>query len=414
MGAVQGFRRAEPHGVGTPPGVGFDGDHLRRFPLRRAMPYAGSSQLTMTTSKPASETSTAAVFRAVGEPLKLERFPIPDPQGSEIVAKILCATICGSDLHSYYGRRHSPVPSVLGHEMVGRVQAAGPAGAKDFRGRPLAVGDRIAWSMVWSCGACFYCSRDLRPKCEKLMKFGHEPIVPGRALVGGMAEHCHLPEGTAIFRVPGNLSDAVASPANCATATVAAIFRYAGPVAGQVVVVQGAGMLGQTACAMAAMGGASQVIAIEPDARRRANALRFGAMEALDSALPEKEILARVRELSAGQGADIGIEVAGYPESIELGVGLLRVGGRFVMAGATFPSRPVQLPGELLVRRMIQIVGVYNYSPEDLESALAFLSQAAGRYPFEELVGRRFPLSAVNEAIHYAETERPPRVALIP
>jgi putative phosphonate catabolism associated alcohol dehydrogenase len=368
----------------------------------------------MTTSKPASATSTAAVLHAVGEPLQLEQFPIPEPQGSEVVARVLCATICGSDLHSYYGRRHSPMPSVLGHEMVARVQAVGPRGATDFRGRPLAIGDRIAWSMVWSCGVCFYCSRGLRPKCEKLMKFGHEQIVLGRALIGGMAEHCHLPEGTAIFRVPGNLSDAVASPANCATATVAALFRYAGPVAGQVVVVHGAGMLGQTACAMAALGGAAQVIAIEPDARRRAKALQFGATEALDSARPANEILARVRELSAGRGADIGMEVAGYPESIELGVGLLRMGGRLVMAGATFPSRPVELAGEQLVRRMIQIMGVYNYSPEDLESALAFLSQAIDRYPFEELVGRRFPLSAVNEALDYAETQRPPRVALIP
>jgi len=368
----------------------------------------------MTTSKPAFATSTAAVFHRVGEPLKLEQFPIPEPHGSEIVARVVCATICGSDLHSYFGRRHSPMPSVLGHEMVARVQAAGPAGAKDFRGRPLAIGDRITWSMVWSCGECFYCRRGLRPKCEKLMKFGHEEIVPGRALIGGMAEHCHLPEGTAIFRVPDNVPDAVASPANCATSTVAAVFRYAGPVADQVVVVHGAGMLGQTACAMAAAGGAAQVIVVEPDARRRAKALQFGATEALDSNRPEKELLARVKELSAGRGADIGVELAGYPESIELGISLLRMGGRFVMAGATFPSRPVQLLGEQLVRRMIQVAGVYNYAPEDLESALAFLSRAVDKYPFEELVGKRFPLSAVNEAVHYAETERPPRVALIP
>ena len=84
------------------------------------------------------------------------------------------------------------------------------------------------------------------------------------------------------------------------------------------------------------------------------------------------------------------------------------------MAGATFPSRPVQLSGEQLVRRMIQIVGVYNYSPEDLERALAFLSKAVDRYPFQELVGRSFPLREVNAALQYAEIARPPRVALIP
>lgn len=360
------------------------------------------------------ESSRAAVFRAAGEPLAIERFPVPELNRSEALVRIRCSTICGSDLHSYFGRRHSPAPSVLGHEMVGEIVAAGPEGARDYRGNPLAVGDRVTWSMVWSCGECFYCAHGLRPKCDRLMKFGHEAIAPGRELVGGMAEHCVLPAGTAIFCVPPNVPDLVASPANCATATVAAVFRHAGPVAGHAVVIHGAGMLGLTACAMAAMGGASQIVAIEPDTRRREQALAFGANLALDSALPQEAILAQVRERSGGRGADVGIELAGHPEAIELGVSLLRMGGRFVMAGSTFPSRPVELSGEQLVRRMTQIVGVYNYAPEDLEAALAFLARAVDRFPFESLVGRTFPLSEVNAALHFAETARPPRVALLP
>jgi len=363
---------------------------------------------------PSTETSCAAVFRAVGQPLSLEQFAIPQLKGSEALVRVCCATVCGSDLHSYFGRRHSPMPSVLGHEMVGEIAAIGPEGVRDFRGKRLAKGDRVTWSMVWSCGDCFYCRHGLRPKCERLMKFGHEEMTPGRALNGGMAEYCHLPAGTAVFKVPDNVPDVVASPANCATSTVAAVFRCAGPVDGQIVLILGAGMLGQTACAMAATGGAAHVIVIEPDARRREIALQFGATKTLDSALPKNELAACIRDLSAGRGADIGIELAGYPESIEMGIGLLRPGGRFVMAGATFPSRPVQLAGEQLVRRMIQIIGVCNYSPEDLETALAFLSKAADRYPFRELVGRSFPLREVNAAIRYAESRRPPRVALIP
>ena len=63
---------------------------------------------------------------------------------------------------------------------------------------------------------------------------------------------------------------------------------------------------------------------------------------------------------------------------------------------------------------MICVQSVYNYNPEALEAALAFLASAAGRYPFEELVGAKFPLQEVNAAITFAERERPPRVALIP
>lgn len=358
--------------------------------------------------------SFAAVFRAVGAPLAIERFAIPTLGRGETLVRIRCATICGSDLHSYYGRRHSPMPCILGHEMVGEVAALGPGGARDYRGNELQLGDRVTWSMVWSCGECFYCQRGLRPKCERLMKFGHEALAAGRELVGGMAEYCWLPAKTAIFKVPPNVLDRVASPSNCATATVAAVLRHAGSVADQAVVVHGAGMLGQTACAMAAMGGAKRIIVLEPNAQRRATALEFGATNALDNNEPAGMVEKRVRELTDGRGADIALELSGIPDAVELGVDLLRFGGRFVLAGATFPSRPSQLAAEQIVRRMLQIVGVYNYNPEDLEAALAFLSQAQGRFPFERLVQQTFPLSDVNAAFEFAERERPPRVAVTP
>ncbi len=364
------------------------------------------------TSLPAN--SRAAVFHAVGQPLTRESFPIPPPQGSEAIVRVRCATICGSDLHSFHGRRHSPMPSVLGHEMVAEIVAAGPAGARDFRGRPLVPGDRVTWSMVWSCGECFYCRHGLRPKCERLLKFGHEQIIPGRALIGGLAEYCHLPEGTAIFKVPQTVPDVVASPANCATSTVAAVFRNAGAFPEQSVVVHGAGMLGLTAAAMAAFRGARQVIVLEPDPRRREMARSFGASTVLDSTQPEEETRQQVFALTENRGADFVLEFSGHPEAIELGVRLLREGGRFVMAGATFPARPVQLLGEQLVRRLLHVIGVYNYQPEDLETALQFLAESQGRYPFADLVGKVFLLDDVAAAFDYAERQRPPRVAVIP
>jgi alcohol dehydrogenase len=215
-----------------------------------------------------------------------------------------------------------------------------------------------------------------------------------------MAEHCHLPAGTALFRVPPNLPDTVASPATCATATVAAVLRTAGLIEGQTIVIQGAGALGQTACAMAVDSGAEQIIALEPDAHRRDQALRFGATRAL----PPHE--AKAIE------ADVVVEFAGVPESVELGPTLLRPGGQFVMAGSVFPTRPVAFQAEQIVRRMIRIAGVHNYAPRDLATALAFLDRNARRYPFAEMVERSFPLEQVNEAFEFAETNRPLRVAL--
>jgi putative phosphonate catabolism associated alcohol dehydrogenase len=356
----------------------------------------------------------AAVFHEVGESLALETFFLPALEGHEAIARIRCATICGSDLHSYFGRRHAPVPSVLGHEMVADITAVGPAGVCDYRGRPLKPGDRVTWSMVWSCGECFYCEHGVRPKCERLQKFGHQAITAERALFGGLAEYCHLPERTAIFKVPDAVTDVVASPANCATATVAAVFRNADSVKGKAVIIHGAGMLGLTACAMAAAGGAAHVIALEPDQSRRTLAALFGATAIIDSNLPEEEIRGRIFSFTENRGADVGLEFSGYPDACESGLRLLRDGGQFVMAGATFPSRPMQLAADQLVRRLLKIVGVYNYQPEDLETALEFLAANQGRFPFERLVGKIFSLDEGNAAFAYAEQQRPPRVAVIP
>jgi alcohol dehydrogenase len=359
-------------------------------------------------------TCRAAVFEAVGRPLTLRTFPLPELQRGEALVRIACATICGSDLHSFSGRRPAAVPSVLGHEMIGRIAALGPGGISASDGAPLTIGDRVTWSMVWSCGECYYCRQKLRPKCVKLQKFGHEAITERRALFGALGEYCHLPAGTAIFHVPDGLPDSVACPANCATATVAAVFRNAGCCEGKSVVVLGAGMLGLTACAMASHGGAATVICLEPDPRRRPLAARFGATELLDSGHSAEETRKHVFALTHGRGADVALDFAGYPEALELGIQLLREGGRFVVAGATFPARPVQWSGEMLVKRLLQVVGVYNYEPEDLGRALEFLAATHERFPFAELVGRSFSLDEVHQAFEYAERERPPRVAVLP
>jgi alcohol dehydrogenase len=356
----------------------------------------------------------AAVYVAPGQPMHLREFGAPELNGAEVLVRVRCTTICGSDLHTFFGRRKSPSPSVLGHEMVGDIAALGPAGASDVDGNTLGVGDRVTWSMVWSCGECFYCTHGLPPKCERLLKFGHEALRPGLELVGGFAEFCFLPERTAICRVPANVPDEVASPANCATSTVAAVFRHAGSLARANVVVYGAGMLGLTACAMATQADAAQVIAVETEPRRSELARRFGAGQVLDGRAGKAELAHAVRELTAGRGAEYVLEFTGAPEAMETGFELLRYGGRFVMAGATFPSRPIALDAEQLVRRMIRLQGVYNYEAQDLKAAVGFLSGAITRYPFAELIGRSFRLEEIQEAFDYAENVKPPRVALRP
>jgi len=199
-----------------------------------------------------------AVFLGAGQPLELRDVSLPDLDAGEVLVKVECCTLCGSDLHTYGGRRETPLPTILGHEIMGHVAELPAGGAVlDARGERLVEGDRITWSVAVHCGDCFFCRHGLPQKCQRLFKYGHEQINGRHPLSGGLAEHCHLSRGTSIFKLDNTLPREVACPANCATATVAGALRAAGDVSGAVVIVQGAGMLGLTACAMSRHQGAA-------------------------------------------------------------------------------------------------------------------------------------------------------------
>ena len=205
----------------------------------------------------------------------------------DALVSVELATVCGSDVHTATGHRPGPVPSVLGHEQVGRVLAtAGPVRAVD--GRRLEPGMRVIWSVVVSCGRCTRCRRGLSNKCTSAAKYGHEAVHHEWELSGGFASAVHLKRGTGIVIVDDETPAGVLAPASCATATVVAAIEAAEqitPLSGRTVLVTGAGMLGLTATAMAADAGA-RVIVSDPSAERRAAALRFGAAAVADPTLP--------------------------------------------------------------------------------------------------------------------------------
>jgi alcohol dehydrogenase len=342
-----------------------------------------------------SRSTRALVFHGPGLPLVLTEFPTPDPEGSEVLVEVIACTLCGSDLHTMRGRRVEPVPTVLGHEVIGRISAFGPtAPRRDAAGQPLHLGERVTWAIVASCGECFFCRRSLPQKCERRVKYGHEALAPRRELTGGLAEHCLLAPGSSIFRVPDRLPDEAACPANCATATVAGAIETAGELAERSVLVMGCGMLGVTACAWAGALGASSVIACDLDPHRRSLARTFGATHTV----PPGELTACVSAATGGRGVEAAIELTGSPDAFEAMSPLVRTGGIVVLVGATYPARPVPLAMEEVVRRCLTIRGLHNYAPRHLRAAIAFLD-AHPEYPFASLVAPWAPLDRVAEAV---------------
>lgn len=356
-------------------------------------------------------TATVMVFDGPGKPLRAESFPLPVLQPGELQVRVTACTVCGSDLHSYAGRRRVDTPHLLGHEIVGVVEQLGCGEPiVDEQGQPLRVGDRVVWSIIAHCGTCERCARGFVQKCRNMVKYGHRGAHGPVKLTGGLSTHCHLPRQARVFRVPDGLPDLVACQAGCATATAAACLRAAGDVRERSVLVYGAGLLGLSAAAMARDRGARRVVVTDRDRQRLAVAERFGATRLVPFHDAE---LWRGMVLETGwNGFDVALEMSGTTEAVMSAIDTLGLGGTAVLAGTVTPTKAAQLLPEQVVRGLLTIRGVHNYHPPDLAAALHFLAQ--GRYPFAELVTKTFPLSEADAAFRYAEEHRPIRVAVLP
>jgi alcohol dehydrogenase len=182
-----------------------------------------------------------------------------------------------------------------------------------------------------------------------------------------------------------------------------AAVRSAGEVAGRDVLVMGTGVLGLIACALLRERGAFRVIACDLSPERRTVALSFGAT---DTCSP-KELPKFVAQVTHGNGVDIGLDLSGSHKAVKQMIDLLAIGGVGVLVGSVFPSPTISLTPETVVRRLLTLRGVHNYTPTDLAEILRFLVVAQCAYPWNTLLADEYPLTAINEAITHAECTPP-------
>jgi putative phosphonate catabolism associated alcohol dehydrogenase len=347
---------------------------------------------------PSRESSplTRMVFGGPGQPHRKVTNDQPPPLApSELLVRLTLATICGSDLHTYEGRRDAPTPCVLGHEGVGVIVACG---SPEDTG---VIGRRITWTLTDTCGACPAClSWDLPQKCDSLFKYGHAALDHGSGYNGCFASHLVLRTGTRIVFLPDDLPDCVVAPANCALATMVAALEKVPPEAKRILI-QGAGLLGIYGCALLRDRGVKEIFVSDPVASRLSLIEDFGG-----------------RALSDGEKRtgtfDAIIEVAGVPEVIEEGLALLRPGGTYVLAGMVHDDTALKLKGVDLVRGCLTLVGVHNYAAHHLEEGIAFLRRAKADFPWDKLVSPPIPLSKIDEAFALSQSREWPRVSVIP
>lgn len=358
-------------------------------------------------------TTRAAVFHGFEKPITVEHFALPRPRSSEILVAIECCTVCGSDLHTIAGKRQERTPTILGHEVCGRVLRQSIPPARDLDGKELEIGDRITWSVSIACGACDRCQNGTPQKCRTLSKFGHESVNGTWPLSGGYSEYATLPSRAAIVRIPDELPSTVAAMANCAVATIMAAVRIAGPLEGKRVLVFGAGLLGLVAAAIARTQTANTIVVCDPSLDRLKDISQFGAdygIHLSEEANCAKQILDR----TGNSCFDVIIEASGSSAAVEAAVLCADVQGKILLVGSVMKSRPVPIDPEQLVRKLISIHGIHNYVPDDLRNAVIFLSRYGRQFPFAESVPQVFSLEQIESAIEFAISKRPVRVGIVP
>lgn len=162
----------------------------------------------------------AMAFEQVGQPLRAVELPVPEPGPGQLLLKVRACGVCRTDLHLLDGEvTIAHPPRVLGHQIVGVVQASGPhPPASTAAGHPtdsgsdgpvIAEGRRVGvpW-LGWTCGQCEYCRSGRENLCPRA-KF------TGRDIDGGMAEYA-VADARYCFAIPNGYPDEQAAPLLCA------------------------------------------------------------------------------------------------------------------------------------------------------------------------------------------------------
>lgn len=211
-------------------------------------------------------------------PLELAELPVPEPGNRDLLLKVSACGVCHTELDEIEGRTPPRLPVILGHQVVGRVVAAGSEAGL------FNSGERVGVAWIFSaCGACKFCLAGNENLCPMF-------TATGRDADGGYAQYMVIPEQFA-YPIPESFSDAEAAPLLCAGAIGYRSLRLTGLENGQRLGLTGFGASGHLVLKMARFRyPETDIYVFARSAEERAFALELGAVWAGDGseAAPDK------------------------------------------------------------------------------------------------------------------------------
>jgi len=250
---------------------------------------------------------------------RVAELPDPTPGPGQIVVKVDCCGVCGTDLHIMDGEfPPTPYPITPGHEFSGTVAAVGRDVAAD-----VPTGARVAVDPSLYCGYCRRCRAGRDNLCENWAAIGDTVAGAFAEYVAVPAVNAHrLPDGT-----DGQLG-AMVEPLACAVHGL----RRLGPVFGDTVLLTGAGTMGLLLLQLLVHAGAGPVTVVDRVSERLAVARKLGAAR-VASGLADLE----------GERFEVAVDATGVPAVIDGATGLLDRGGRLLVFGVSPAEASISL-----------------------------------------------------------------------
>ena len=308
----------------------------------------------------------------------------------DAIIRVTLASICTSDLHIKHGSVPRAVPGVtVGHEMVGVVEAVGPAVAA------VKPGDRVAVNVETFCGECFFCKHGYVNNCTD----PNGGWALGCRIDGGQAEYVRVPYADqGLNRIPANVSDRQALLVGDVLATVFWAVRISEIGPEDTVLIIGAGPTGICTLLCALLKRPARVIVCEKDAAR----LRF-VREHYPEVLTVEPVhaLEFVRANSSHGGADVVLEAAGAEETFRLAWKCARPNAVVTIVALYNGSQILPLP-EMYGKNLTFKTGGVDGC--DCGEILELISQ--GKLDTEPLITHTYPLTEIAAAYALFENRR--------